>query len=84
MFRWITDSHMDNPETSGLRHPEHPVLFRDGTVAFPIHPSGLLGWKTRRACKESGGHWWHPSDAMIEWKCCQCGASRDGMPRDGR
>lgn len=50
---------------------------------FPIHPNGLLGWKTRRACRKAGGHWWHPSDAMVEWRCCNCGATTDGNPKDG-
>jgi hypothetical protein len=49
-------------------------------IAFPAHPRGMLGWQVRRRCRKSGGHWWHPADAMIEWKCCVCGASRDGMP----
>ena len=69
-------------------HPEHAnhreVAPGMWDVAFPIHPRGLLGWQTRRRCRKAGGHWWHPSDPMIGWKCCACGASRVGMPRDGR
>jgi hypothetical protein len=65
-------------------HPEHTVHREVAPgawdVAFPIHPRGVLGWQIRRRCRKSGGHWWHPSDPMIEWKCCACGASRDGMP----
>ena len=65
-------------------HPPHNAFRRSAPgkwdIAFPIHPSGLLGWKTRRQCQKLGGHWWHPSDPMIEWKCCACGASRDGIP----
>ena len=66
-------------------HPEHsddrevaPGIWQ---VVFPIHPRGLLGWKIRRRCQKSGGHWWHPVGGMIEWKCCACGASRDGLPK---
>lgn len=68
-------------------HPEHPVMQESApgvwTVSFPIHPKGWLGWKARRACHKAGGHWWHPADPMILWRCCQCGADRDGMPKDG-
>jgi hypothetical protein len=52
-------------------------------VAFPPEPTGWAGWRQRRQCRKRGGHWWHPADAMIEWRCCACGASRDGMPKDG-
>jgi hypothetical protein len=75
-------------------HPEHAFMRQVVSpsernpqgiwdVAFPMHPRGWLGVKTRRACRRNGGHWWHPADAMILWKCCACGADRDGMPRDG-
>jgi hypothetical protein len=65
-------------------HPEHLVLDRDtGLPAPPLMPTGLLGWKVRRVCRKTGGHWWHPADAMIAWHCCRCGAERDGMPKDG-
>lgn len=84
-----------NTETDAPIHPEHKVMRQtvkpEHTThgkgiwepAFPIHPKGWLGVKTRRACRKRGGHWWHPADAMILWKCCQCGADRDGMPKDG-
>lgn len=66
-------------------HPEHVTLA--GTTGWlPVRPHnvpGLRTWKQRRACRKAGGHWWHPADPMIEWFCCQCGASRDGAPRDG-
>lgn len=54
--------------------------------AKPLRPSwGLLRWKVERRCRKAGGHWWHPDDSgMIGWFCCQCGAERDGMPKDGQ
>jgi len=68
-------------------HPEHRVMREVAKgiwdVAFPVHPKGWAGVRTRRACRKAGGHWWHPADAMILWRCCQCGADRDGMPMDG-
>lgn len=70
-----------------MSHPAHNVLGERGGLWLPtppLHPTGLLGWKVRRACRKRGGHWWHPADAMIGWFCCACGAERDGMPRDGR
>lgn len=69
-------------------HPRHRTVVRNGfrfdSPAFPVHPTGWMGFKARRACRKKGGHWWHPADAMILWKCCACGASRDGIPLDGR
>ncbi len=73
------------PETG---HPEH-LAFVWTWPGLPPHPAqparprGVLGWKMRRACRKAGGHWWHPADAMIAWFCCACGATRDGMPKDG-
>jgi hypothetical protein len=72
-----------------MTHPPHSAMVRGpvGTVEFPARPlvdsSPWHRWKARRACRAAGGHWWHPADAMIEWFCCQCGADRDGMPKDG-
>jgi hypothetical protein len=72
-------------------HGEHPLHLdwsspTDG-VWFPARPAQPPRvrdrWKSRRACRAAGGHWWHPADAMIEWFCCRCGADRDGMPKDG-
>ncbi len=70
---------------SGQGHPMHLVMAGPTFTqpAQPVHPRGLLGWKVRRACRKRGGHWWHPADPMIAWFCCQCGAERDGMPKDG-
>jgi len=54
-------------------------------VAKPLRASwGLLRWKVERRCRKAGGHWWHAKDAMIGWFCCQCGAERDGCPKDRR
>lgn len=68
-------------------HPEHAAMKEHGGLWFPAQPlgaRGLLGWQMRRACRRSGGHWWHPEVAsMIGWFCCACGAVRDGGPRDG-
>lgn len=36
------------------------------------------------ACRRNGGHWWHPIlGSLIDWFCCSCGSTRDGMPEDG-
>lgn len=70
-------------------HPEHLAVAWYGTPpriwepVIPEEPRGWAGFKTRRACKKHGGHWWHPVDPMIGWGCCSCGARRDGMPKDG-
>jgi hypothetical protein len=68
-------------------HPNHANLAQVTPGVWrpskPLHPSGLLGWKVRRSCRRSGGHWWHPIGPMIGWFCCQCGAERDGIPMDG-
>jgi hypothetical protein len=43
-------------------------------------------WVQRRVeknCRKGGGHFWHPDSGMIDWFCCNCGAERDGMPKDG-
>lgn len=66
-------------------HPEHMVLAQVAPevwdVSFPIHPRGVLGWQTRRACKRRGGHFLHPVTAMgCDWRCCACGAET-GPPR---
>jgi hypothetical protein len=61
--------------TSGVWFPSPP----------PVRPYELFWrrWAREHACKRQGGHWWHPADPMIEWFCCRCGKSRDGMPKDG-
>ena len=41
-------------------------------VAIPIHPTGLLGWKVRRACRDVGGHFFH-ANRQWGWSCCRCG-----------
>jgi hypothetical protein len=70
-------------------HPEHVVTVEPwpGGPAMPARPIPADGviqrWRDRRACWVRGGHWWHPADEMIAWFCCQCGAQRDGMPKDG-
>lgn len=70
-------------------HPPHTRLIAgaDGTwwPEKPVPtPSGYAQWKRMWDCKHKrGGHWWHPSDAMIGWFCCGCGCERDGMPKDG-
>jgi hypothetical protein len=70
-----------------LKHPPHHVFERLGTAelfpSVPIEPRGWFGFQRRRQCRRDGGHWWHPTDASIEWGCCRCGARRDGMPKDG-
>jgi hypothetical protein len=71
-------------------HPEHVVVTVEPAPGWPAEPAkpvpadGLVQrCRDRRACRRRGGHWWHPADPMIGWFCCQCGAERDGMPRDG-
>jgi len=71
---------------SNPSHPEHTVMRENVSgwwvPGIPLHPHGWFGFKARRACRERGGHWWHP-DFESGWGCCQCGARRDGMPEDG-
>jgi hypothetical protein len=71
-------------------HPAHTRLVAslDGSIWYPEQPaptpSKYAQWKRERDChRRRGGHWWHPTDAMIGWFCCGCGAERDGMPEDG-
>lgn len=71
-------------------HPEHTCHQDVGgsgrywIPAKPVRTTGILGWQLRRACRKRGGHWWHPDPkSMIGWYCCQCGAERDGSPKDG-
>lgn len=64
-------------------HPQHIVIDSRGA---PVHPPPLkffAQWKREWACQNRGGHWWHPEN-MIDWFCCQCGAVREGIPKDGR
>jgi hypothetical protein len=63
-------------------HPPHFVVVF-GMPVHPPRPRGVAGWRARRACRRSGGHWWHPVGTSIDWFCCQCGTDRDGMPKDG-
>lgn len=64
-------------------HPDHVLGMRDAYQPVqPTEPRGWSGWKSRRACLRTGGHWWHPYND-IDWFCCQCGAVRDGRPQDG-
>jgi hypothetical protein len=77
---------IEGPRTDG--HPLHQDwVSPTGGVWFPSQPERLTGWlaqaRRQRTCKQAGGHWWHPADAMIAWFCCRCGAERDGMPKDG-
>jgi hypothetical protein len=44
--------------------------------AIPIRPTGLLGWKVRRACRKSGGHYFH-ANRRWGWSCCECGYEDD-------
>lgn len=69
-------------------HPEHLTMAEVAAgvweVSQPIRPTGLLGWRIRRACRRRGGHWWHPTPgSLIDWFCCQCGQECDGWPKDG-
>lgn len=70
------------------QHPQHLVGRMMATPGYyepaqPLRaPWGLQRWRIEWACRKRGGHWWHP-EGMIGWFCCQCGAERDGMPKDG-
>jgi hypothetical protein len=71
-----------------MTHPRHDVMAEVAPglwdIARPIHPTGLTGWRTRRACRKAGGHWWHADRHDITgWWCCACGAPCEGMPEDG-
>jgi hypothetical protein len=73
---------------SQTTHPEHPIQQEVAPgVWMPAPPirdsSWWHQWRRERRCRQAGGHWWHPADAMIRWFCCRCGADRDGMPKDG-
>lgn len=73
---------------SAVNHPAHPHVRQTAQGVFePVIPdratSARIRWRTERACRRRGGHWWHPTDAMIGWACCQCGKPTDGMPKDG-
>lgn len=82
------------PREPGDAHPRH-LLWWSPTpgvwvVWQPAEPPLLpaLGWvkgmEAKRACRQAGGHWWHPvHGAMIDWFCCRCGKVTDGLPRDG-
>jgi hypothetical protein len=65
-------------------HPGHRNTPGAPEPIVPAYPTGWSGFKARRACRKAGGHYWHPSDGMIGWGCCNCGARTDGMPWDGR
>jgi len=68
-----------------LTHPKHHVMAGPTYIhpAKPLRASDLfLRWRLQRACRKRGGHWWHPY-TELDWFCCQCGAERDGMPKDG-
>jgi len=75
---------------ANVEHPEHRHLtqrYEGGPweAAKPLRAAcGWKRWCIEYACRRSGGHWWHPGDGMIDWFCCQCGAERDGCPKDGR
>lgn len=70
-----------------MSHPEHRVHTETASgywePAIPLEATGWTGWQVRRRCRKAGGHWWHPTDPMIGWGCCNCGARRDGFPKDG-
>jgi hypothetical protein len=87
-------------DTGRETHPEHFVfagLTHSGvwTPAKPLRGSWWIQFKRERACRKSGGHWWHPESqneryfreglvlAITCWFCCQCGAERHGCPKDG-
>jgi hypothetical protein len=70
-----------------MSHPEHTLVEEVPGYPEPVippEPRGWAGFRQRRACRQQGGHWWHPVDPMIGWGCCNCGARTDGMPKDGR
>lgn len=78
---WMTRPHLNQNrqlskgEREESMHPEHQAFERVGgelKVAIPMKASWLLQWKRERACKKSGGHWWHRDG--FEKFCCQCGA----------
>ena len=75
-----------DPETlTGLERVRRAILIARGTYAAPTVPVLFCGGEGGHAVTNSSqsGHWWHPADPMIAWFCCQCGAERDGMPKDG-
>jgi len=74
----------DWPAHPPHQHWESPVSGIWRVRVGPVPGGWWHRFKVHRACRKSGGHYWHPADAMIEWFCCNCGADRDGMPRDGR
>lgn len=74
-------------------HGDHPLHLSwhsyGGGVWFPDQPVRTFElfwrrWAREWACKRQSGHWWHPvHGTMIEWFCCRCGKTCDGMPKDG-
>lgn len=78
----VTDLHPVHTRLVTLAGPER-FLIGFGVVDLPPETRGRKGRRLRRACRKEGGHYWHPANAMIEWGCCNCGARRDGNPKDG-
>jgi hypothetical protein len=67
------------PWSPGRPHPQHTWHEQDMTGAWvpgrPVAARGWVGWRERRRCRKTGGHWLHHQmGTRCEYYCCQCGA----------
>jgi len=51
-------------------------------TAIPLPATGLRQTIRAYRCRRHTGHCWHPTSAMADWSCCECGATTGGAPAD--